>query len=165
MGAEYFRMLFAYNRWANERLVQRAAELTEDEFHRDLGLSMASVAGSLAHSLAAEAVWLARFRGESPSRLLGGADFPTITALQERWALHEAALSAWLASLGEAELWREVRYRTTGGEEQRQVLAYLMAHVVNHSTQFRAEAAVGLTRLEHSPGDIDLILWLRRGRK
>ena len=165
MDAEYFRMLFEYNRWANERLLQRAAELTEDEFHRDLGLSMASVAGSLAHALSAETVWLARCRGESPSRLLGEADFPTIAVLQERWALQEEAMSGWLASLGEAELWGKVSYRTTGGEEQRQVLAYLLAHVVNHGTQFRAEAAVGLTRLGHSPGDIDLIVWLRRGRE
>ena len=37
-----------------------------------------------------------------------------------------------------------------------------MAHLVNHGTQFRAEAAVRLTQLDASPGDIDLIVWLRQ---
>jgi uncharacterized damage-inducible protein DinB len=36
-----------------------------------------------------------------------------------------------------------------------------MAHVVNHGTQHRSEAAAMLTEFTHSPGDIDLIMFLR----
>ena len=41
------------------------------------------------------------------------------------------------------------------------VLWQVMAHVVNHGTQHRSEAAAILTDFGHSPGDIDLILFLR----
>jgi len=36
-----------------------------------------------------------------------------------------------------------------------------MAHLVSHGTQYRAEAAWSLTELGSSPGDLDLILYLR----
>jgi len=36
-----------------------------------------------------------------------------------------------------------------------------MAHLVSHGTQYRAEVAWSLTELGSSPGDLDLILYLR----
>jgi uncharacterized damage-inducible protein DinB len=41
------------------------------------------------------------------------------------------------------------------------VLWHLLVHVLNHGTQHRSEAALLLTSYGQSPGDLDLILFLR----
>ena len=38
-----------------------------------------------------------------------------------------------------------------------------MAHVVNHGARHRSEAAMLLTNYSYSPGDLDLIVFLREG--
>ena len=52
-------------------------------------------------------------------------------------------------------------YTNTTGRAFADPLFEMMAHVVNHGTQFRGEAAVGLTALGHSPGNLDLMAFLR----
>jgi len=54
-----------------------------------------------------------------------------------------------------------LEYKTTRGQPYGEVLWRLMAHVVNHGTQHRGEAAALLTGMGHSPGDIDLLFFLR----
>jgi uncharacterized damage-inducible protein DinB len=36
-----------------------------------------------------------------------------------------------------------------------------LVHMVNHGTQFRAEAGIALTAYGQSPGDLDLLLYFR----
>lgn len=162
MNPTDIRLLIDYNIWANERVLAAAARLDPEQFAAPAGLSFGSLRGTLAHILAAEVVWRLRCQeGVSPPALLAESDFPTLESLRRRWAAEQEALRRYALGLTGAALEATVSYRTTQGTPRQDVLGHLLAHVVNHGTQFRAEAAVALTRSGQSPGDLDLIYFMR----
>lgn len=154
--------LFDYNYWANTRVLNAAAHLSERQFIAPARLSHGSVRGALAHILAAEIIWRLRCQeGVYPSALLSEAEFPTLESLRRRWTEEERAMRAYLNQLSDEAINRPIHYKTTKGTPQETILWHILAHVVNHGTQFRSEAAVALSEYGHSPGDLDLIAFVR----
>ena len=58
------------------------------------------------------------------------------------------------------QLNRTFSYNNISGRPFTKILWHAMAHVVNHGTQHRSEAAAMLTDFGYSPGDIDFIYFL-----
>lgn len=56
----------------------------------------------------------------------------------------------------EDDLATVLTYATLQGESTTLPLGHTMLQVVNHGTQHRSEVALLLTELGHSPGDLDL---------
>ena len=81
--------------------------------------------------------------------------------LRECWLDEEQKMRAYLNSLGEEAFNQTVHYKTTKGAPFGNTLWNLLAHMVNHGTQFRAEAGIALTAFGQSPGDLDLLLYFR----
>ena len=67
----HFAMLARYNAWANGRVYDAAAALTDAQYRADRGAFFKSVHGTLNHLLVADRIWMRRFtgEGEAPSRL------------------------------------------------------------------------------------------------
>ncbi|MPZ15901.1 MAG: hypothetical protein GEU73_16015 [Chloroflexi bacterium] len=161
--SEYFHWLFDYNYWARDRLLEQVAKLTEAEYVAPRALDYGSIRGTLVHWLAGECIWLARWLGESPDRLMAEADLPTFEVLRARWATEEQKMQSFLSQLTDEDLARSFRYVSTRTKEEYTNLLWpTMAHLVNHGTQHRSEIALTLTQLGHSPGDLDLIVYLNR---
>jgi uncharacterized damage-inducible protein DinB len=68
---ERYRMFAAYNAWANVRLYDAAAKLSDADYRVDRGAFFKSVHGTLNHLLVADRIWMQRFTGtgEAPGRL------------------------------------------------------------------------------------------------
>ncbi len=160
MSTEYIRTLYAYNAWANQRILDTAAQLTPEQFVASVGASFPSVRDTLVHTLSAQWMWLSRWKGISPRTALNPNEFPDLAAICARWDEVDRDLHTFIGALDEDGLARVVRYTNTKGQPWAYPLWQLLLHQVNHATQHRSEIAVMLTQAGHSPGEIDLIQYI-----
>ena len=158
---KYIEMILDYNYWANRRLLAKAASLSQAQLSEQTPYMWKSIMDTLVHVLGAEWIWRQRAQeGVSPAALLQGDQLDTLEALQQRWAEEEAAMRAYLDSLIDADFNRVIQYKNPAGESFDRPLWQIMAHVVNHGTQHRAEVALYLTNFDCSPGNMDISVYL-----
>lgn len=162
MNSEYIQTLFKYNQWANARILDTVAKITLEQFLEPGEYPHGSLRGILVHTLFAEWIWRRRWEGESPKMRFQPEDFPTFDSLRDRWQSEEEELMTFTTKITDERLNGPFRYTSTEGVAYENILWESMAHVVNHGTQHRSEAAFILTELGHSPGDLDMILYFRK---
>ena len=155
MSTELIRDLYGYHHWANRRLFDVAVGLGDAAVTRDMGKhwSVPTLKGMFAHIYGADTIWLTRWRGTSPSRIPGDADFSSMADLRAKWDALESEQRAFVDGLDEAELARVVSYKNTEGAQFSVALGALLQHVVNHATHHRSEAATMITLISGSPPD------------
>ena len=160
MNKQDILLLYQYNQWANAKILNAAANLTPEQFTAPASFPHGGLRGTLIHALFAEWIWRKRWEGNSPTQRFNPDDFPTVDSLRTRWQEEENKLMDFVSSVSEERLNSSFDYKNTSGTPFTQVLWQVMAHVVNHGSQHRSEAAAILTDLGHSPGDLDLISFL-----
>ncbi len=161
MNKQDIQLLYKYNHWANTRILNAASNLTPEQFLAPASFPHRELRSTLTHILFAEWIWRTRWQGESPAYRFKPEDFPTLDSLRTRWQQEEKSLNTYIESLIDEKLSGIFQYTTTKGDAMENILWQVMTHVVNHGTQHRSEAAAILTELGQSPGDIDLIIFLR----
>ena len=113
MNADDFRLLYDYNSWANHRTLDACANLSHEQFTRDLGSSFRSVRDTLAHISGVEWLWLERWRGRSHNTIPPGSDFADFDSLRRRWLEIEHYLVGYVAALTDTGIQRVVEHTTT----------------------------------------------------
>jgi uncharacterized damage-inducible protein DinB len=161
MTVDDFHVLYEYNSWANHRVIDSCAQLSNEQFTRDLGSSFPSVRDTLAHIYGAEWLWLERWHGRVPSSLPTPADFPDLASLRTRWAQHQRELDDYIRSLTPSELQRVIKYKNTQGVSFEGPIWPMLQHVVNHSTYHRGQLTTLLRQLGAQPVSTDLIAFYR----
>ena len=157
---EYFKTLYDYNYWANAKILDTTQQITDEQLFAPTHDSYGNLHGTLVHTMSAEWVWRTRWSGTSPKAPLRNEDFPSLAAIRSRWNQEEQQMRTFLASLSEENVQRIVQYTNMQGQAYSAPLWLLMMHLVNHGTQHRSEAATILTKLGHSPGDVDMLVFV-----
>jgi len=154
--------LLDFHYWARDRVLAAAAELTPEQFTRNLGSSFPSVRDTLVHVYSSEWAWYQRWHGTSPSAMLDPVDYPDVTRLRTEWSGHDARMRAYLASLDDAGVRQVIEYRALQGQPNRSAIWEMFHHVVNHGTYHRGQVQTMLRQLGASPArSLDLIVFYR----
>ena len=162
VNVEYFRALIDYNYWARDRLLTAVSQVPESDYLATRPMDYGSIHGTLAHAYGAEVVWHSRWVGESPRRLLTGADIADLATLTTRWQERERQVRTFVDGLTERDLMGTFNYESLAGDPQSRILWETLAHFINHGTNHRSEVAAAITQLGHSPGDLDMIRYFAR---
>jgi uncharacterized damage-inducible protein DinB len=151
---------FAYAAWASARLVDAAGKLSDAELTRDFGTSDKSVLGTLVHTFAADRVWLARVRGNVPTRFIDVEQDMKMSVLENDWPQVLAGWQEYLAGVGDVAA--PVSYKDLKGNPYTTPIWQIALHVVNHGTHHRGQAAGFIRTMGHTPPPLDLIFYYRQ---
>jgi len=147
-----------YNAWANRRLYDAAAELTDEQYRADRGAFFKSMHGTLNHLLTADWVWMHRFTGQGPSpERLDMIQHEQLADLRRTREAEDKRIIDYVDGLSEAQLAGTIRYRRVSTpEEFEQALAPALAHFFNHQTHHRGQVHVMLAQTPVQAPSLDL---------
>lgn len=158
MTKDDIQLLFEYDRWANNRVLQAGRALTPEQFTRDLAGSFACVRDTVLHLIAGEWIWLAYWKAEfhSPDvlaelrtrreALFRPDAFVDAAAVWMKWAAVEKEQIDFMTGLTDEALDRMFPTQHT------QIgLAHLMQHLANHSTYHRGQVALMMRQVGAEP--------------
>jgi uncharacterized damage-inducible protein DinB len=172
MTKDDIQLLYEYDRWANNRVLQAVSTVSAEEFTRDLGGSFRSVRDTLVHIIGGEWGWLTIWKEPSLSSafvtdlwtrlgaLFHPNAFPDVAAVQSRWAEVEREQVEFVNRVTNEFLRRMLPVRTTQIS-----LAHLMQHLANHSTYHRGQVALMMRQLAAKPLATDFAMFLMEGRR
>jgi len=162
---DHFSMFAQYNRWANERLYEAAAGISDEEYREDRGAFFGSVHGTLNHLVVADRIWMRRFTGDGPQHArLNEVVCEDLAALSVVRREEDERIIFYTDTLSEGEIYGTFTYTpmTTPGEVT-QPLGPALAHFFNHQTHHRGQVHCLLTEIgghDFAP-PLDLIYFQR----
>lgn len=160
-GKEIIQTLYTYNDWANQRLFDAAEKVGEAELKRTALEGQRDLHELLFHIIRTEWVW--RILIQTQARPTNPPELAEMNTLAKLSAFAQAEVherQALLAQLKDDELMTPLQVQQRNGQNAPMVLWHMLMQPVIHGVQHRSEAALILTSLGQSPGDIDFIFFV-----
>ncbi len=183
MNANDIRTLYAYNRWANQRMFSALETLDETQLTATRESSFPSIWESAFHIIAAEWIWLKRWQGVSPRASVAGpsasaavwdglapSNAPRSRELRHISALRKFAESIeqerqeFLDTLTDDALHADLHFTDMAGTPYSDPLVQAMQHLVNHGSYHRGQVTTLLRQAGGQPVALDMIFFFREQR-
>jgi uncharacterized damage-inducible protein DinB len=151
-GKQNLLRMFVYDHWANRECLRALSAAPPVP---------ANILRLIAHTLAAQEVWLERLRTQPQST----AVWPTST-VQDCTLLADEMAAAWkdyLKQLPDSDLHSTIEYRNSKGEPWSSRVEDVLIHVLMHSVYHRGQIALEMRAAGMQPAYTDFIHAVRQG--
>jgi uncharacterized damage-inducible protein DinB len=152
--------LFAYNRWADRRVIDACRRLTPEQYAAEPVPGWSSVRASVVHIASATGNWVRRLAGETVSGPLAEADLPTLEDVERRLDQAYQKLDGLWPKMTSERLAAPLTFELRG-KSMAVPPWVILRHVVNHATYHRGQIASKLKRFGVEPPVTDLVFWAR----
>lgn len=158
MSAALFQALGQYNAWANARLYDSCAALSDDDYRRERKAFFGSIHKTLNHIYVVDQLWRGRIEGRKAAvKSLAEVPFETFEDLRAAREAEDAALIRLMGTLSEQNLEDVVVYDFLDGTRGDAPLTVLLITLFNHQTHHRGQVHVMLTQSGVSPPPLDIL--------
>lgn len=164
MTLKDLQIRYDYSYWVNEKLFDVIGTMDNALFISPVGDCPKSIRDTMVHVLSAEWGWLDRCGGYKRPARLEPAKFSTLEQVVELWRTVETQLRAFLETLTDEDLQREVLYPGAGGAQRKMPLGELMHHAANHAVHHRGQIAMMIRMARYTPGNFDLLFYFAEQR-
>ena len=153
---------FAYNDWANGRILDQAELVSEEQWTAKVDPEGRSLHEILVHMIAVERIWrlLSAHGLIQEGEIPGREQLSTVAALRDFGQAEAEFMEILLSDWSEESFTEKVLVRRWDGKTTPMVRWHMLQHLLLHSMQHRSEAALLLTEYGRSPGDIDFLFFL-----
>ncbi len=151
------QMMARYNRIANERVYEVAAQLSDADRRTDRRAFFGSIHGTLNHIMVGDRVWMARFEGSTaPSGGLDAILYEDFADLRAARLAEDARINAYAADLTQEALDTDLTSINSAGIRFVDPLNQLVTHMFNHQTHHRGQVHHMLSDAGLEPPSLDM---------
>ncbi len=150
MTVAYFKKLFDYDFWANERMLsamEATPEMSEEAVKK------------MSHVLMAKALWISRLVPGMPA-----VDLKALLNSAQRRSMNtelKEGMDRYFSTLRYDDLAKKTAYKNTKGIPFENILSDILAHMANHGTYHRGQIASLIKRSGGAPPETDYIIYVR----
>lgn len=145
---EFLLDYIRYNFWANQRITKYIIDhCSAEQTDKGIMSSFPSLKKTLLHIYGAEAIWLQRLIGDSPTVWKGSSFSGVMVELAEEISSVDREFIDFAQSCGEAFLLSPFKYNNLEGKEFTNTRAEAILHCVNHSSYHRGQLITMLRQL------------------
>lgn len=161
MTKDYFIELFQYNNWANQRVWDCVMQASQTDYLKENTYSVGSIHQQLLHWLYLQQWWIT-FLATGESKFISKEEQNNLEdreSFRQVWDALNKNNMAYIQTLTDIELQRHIK-APWWGENTTVTVAQALTHIINHSTDHRAQTLAILHNLGYESIAQDYIAYL-----